>query len=661
MFHEVDASSEDRPGDPGALARLYRTMVRIRQFEVLVSQLYRDGEVPGFCHVSIGQEAVAAGVAAALRPEDVITSTHRGHGHVLAKGADPAGMLAELMGKPSGVCAGLGGSMHIADIDMGIYGANGIVGGGLPIAVGAAFAARRAARGQVVVAFFGDGAVSQGTFHESVNLAALWTLPVLFVCENNHFAEFSAARTQHPVDVLERARGYGIEGVRVDGCDVEAMYDAVRRIVADLRDGGRPVLLEADTERWHGHYEGDPVSYRPRDDERAMRLRDPIARAGERLGAAAVGIDGEVSSELHEALETARAAPRHAPHDLSNYVRAPMPVAVPEPLDAASPEQIRYIDAIRAALADAMGEDEAVFVAGIDVGAAGGIFRATAGLFDRFGGERVIDTPISESALVGLGTGAALSGMRPVLEIMFIDFVAVCFDQIVNQAAKLRFMTGGRCSVPLVIRTQYGAGRSAAAQHSQSLEGVLSAFPGLAVVMPSTPADVYGLLRSAIDDPNPVIFIEHRHLYSSKGSPAASGTRTPIGKAAVRRPGRDVTVVAAGRLVHEALRAAENLDAENVSVEVIDLRTISPIDRETIADSVHRTGRLAAVQEAPGPFGPAAEVIVAAQELAFWSLDAPPVRVAPPAAPAPYAAELEQAWLPSAASIERAVRELVAT
>jgi 2-oxoisovalerate dehydrogenase E1 component len=307
---------------------------------------------------------------------------------------------------------------------------------------------------------------------------------------------------------------------------------------------------------------------------------------------------------------------------------------------------MKYMDAINLALQVSLEGDPRVYVAGIDVGAAGGIFRVTAGLQQRFGPERVIDTPIAESALVGMAVGSAMAGLRPVIEIMFIDFLGVCFDQVINQAAKLRFMTGGLASVPLVIRTQFGAGRSSAAQHSQSLEGLVAAIPGLEVVMPATPADAYGLLRSAILSPNPVIFIEHRHLYGTRGPAPQRDHLVPMGKAAVVRPGRDVTLVATGRLVHEGLAAAAALARQGIDVEVIDLRSIVPLDTETLAESVTKTGRLAVAHEAPAFYGPGNEVIASVIDHAFWHLDAPPVRITPPATPAPYAPEVERQWLP---------------
>jgi 2-oxoisovalerate dehydrogenase E1 component len=298
-----------------------------------------------------------------------------------------------------------------------------------------------------------------------------------------------------------------------------------------------------------------------------------------------------------------------------------------------------------------------VFVAGIDVAAGGNVFGLTRGLHERFG-TRVRDTPISESAIVGLGVGAAMAGMRPVVELMYLDFLGVCLDQLLNQAAKLPFMTGGAATMALTVRTQFGAGRSSGSQHSQSLEALLAHIPGLTVVMPSTPADTYGLLRAAIQDPNPVVFIENRLLYGTKGPQPPADHIVPIGRAVVVRPGTDVTVVSVSRMVHEALAAAGQLGTEGMSVEVIDLRTVAPLDTATILESVHKTSRLLIAHEAVVPFGIGAEIAATVARDGFWDLDAPVERIGAAATPPPYAPGLERAWLPDRDDIAAAIRKL---
>jgi 2-oxoisovalerate dehydrogenase E1 component len=318
----------------------------------------------------------------------------------------------------------------------------------------------------------------------------------------------------------------------------------------------------------------------------------------------------------------------------------------------------KVMHAVRAAVETEMRADPSVFVAGIDVAAGGNVFGLFRGLVEEFPG-RVRDTPISETAIMGTAVGAAMAGMRPIVEIMYMDFLGVCFDQLLNQAAKLRFMTGGAAEMSLVVRTQFGAGRSSGAQHSQSLEALLAHVPGLTVVMPSTPADAYGLLRAAIQDPNPVVFVENRLQYGLKGDRPPADHLIPLGRAAVVREGTDVTVVTYSRMRQEVVAASEALASEGISAEIIDLRTVVPLDRAAILASLEKTHRLVVAHEAVQDFGVGAEIAALAAGEGFWHLDAPVVRVAPPAMPAPYSPALESEWLPDREDIAAAVRRVV--
>jgi pyruvate dehydrogenase E1 component beta subunit len=318
-----------------------------------------------------------------------------------------------------------------------------------------------------------------------------------------------------------------------------------------------------------------------------------------------------------------------------------------------------YLQAITGTLAEAMRADSAVLVLGEDV-AEGGPWGATAGLAEEFGAERVRNTPISEAAICGIAVGAAQSGLRPVVEIMFVDFVTLALDQLVNQAAKAHFMSGGQLTVPLVLRTQGGAGQRGAAQHSQSLEAWLTHVPGLKVVMPSTATDAAGLLASAIADPNPVVFVENKTLYFRKEDVADDPGSVPIGRASVVRPGGDVTVVALSRLVPESLAAAAELAADGIEVEIIDPRTLVPLDLDTIVESVTRTHRLVVAHEAVAHGGFGAEITARVQEAAFDELDAPIGRVGAPFAPVPFSPPLEDAYLPGRADVVTAVRSVLA-
>jgi 2-oxoisovalerate dehydrogenase E1 component len=366
-----------------------------------------------------------------------------------------------------------------------------------------------------------------------------------------------------------------------------------------------------------------------------------------------------VSQELDDAVAAARTLTTPDISTLHDFVVRARPDRPEPPPPAPDAPVFRMMDAVHDALEIELATDDRVFVAGIDVAVGGNVFGLTRGLQDRFG-TRVRDTPISENAIIGIGVGAAMAGMRPVVELMYLDFIGVCLDQLLNQAAKMPFMTGGTAQMTLTVRTQFGAGRSSGSQHSQSLEALLAHIPGLTVVMPSTPADTYGLLRSAIQDPNPVVFIENRLLYGMKGPRPPADHIVPLGRSVIVRPGIDVTVVSVSRMVHEVLAAAEQLATEGISVEVIDLRTVAPLDMGPVLESVGRTSRILIVHEAVVPFGIGAEVAATVAREAFWDLDAPIERLGAESTPPPYSPVLEQAWLPDREDIAASIRRLVA-
>jgi 2-oxoisovalerate dehydrogenase E1 component len=666
----VDAGVKRRGGRDATGSRMdwllsaYEEMRRIRSFEDAVARLFAEGKLPGFVHLSTGQEAVAVGACRALEPSDWITSTHRGHGHCIAKGLPLKPMMAEVFGKATGACRGQGGSMHIADIDRGILGANGVVGAGLPIAAGAALAEDFRAEGRIVMAFFGDGAAGTGAFHEAVNLAATWRLPVVFVCENNQYAEFTRFSDMTPVpSVAERIAAYGIADHRADGNDVEDVFQACHQAVDSTRAGRGPCLVEAHTYRVRGHYEGDPMKYRDPAERGEASESDPLLIAARRLGDLGIPaprieeVQRVVEGEVTEAIAFSEQSEQADPAGYRETVYAGFPSVEPG-VPSSAAETGRYMDAVATAIAEEMERDDRVFVMGVDVYAGGGVYGVTRPLA-RFGQHRIRDAPISETAILGAGVGAALAGYRPIVEIMFMDFLAVCFDQLVNQAAKLRFMSGGRCSVPLVVRTQTGAGRSAGPQHSQSWEALLAHVPGLAVVMPATPRDAGGLMRAAIRADSPVVFVENRLLYGVRGELGPKEEVLEIGRATVARPGSDATVVSWSRMLHEVLEAADQLASEGISLEVVDLRTIQPLDVATILESVGRTNRLLVVHEAVADFGAGAEIAARVQEDAFGLLDAPVARLGSPFSPTPFAPSQEAVHIPSATAIRDRVVELV--
>lgn len=653
------------PVDTPALERFYRDLWRVRRFDERVIELFNQGVVKGTAHSCVGQEAIAVGACAALRPDDYVVSHHRGHGHCIAKGAEMGRMMAELMGRATGYCGGLGGSMHIAALDKGVLGANGIVGAGMGLGGGAALSAAMRKSGQVCLVFFGDGAANEGIFHESFNLASLWKLPVVFFCENNRYGLSTSMAESTAIDLLsKRAAGYGMPGLTIDGNDVLEVHAATAQAVARARAGDGPSFLEAITYRWGDHsMRANLPRYRTESEEAKWRGEsDPLARARaalEERQVPAARIDAlraAADAEVEAAIDFAKAQPEPTLAVMEASVS--IPHAEPPPAPAATDRaEIGYVQAIREAIDGELARDPRVFVIGEDVGKIGGIFGCTRGLAEKHGPGRLLDTPISEGAISNFAVGAAITGMRPIVEIQLFDFVTLMMDAIVNQAAKFRFMLGGAPKVPIVFRGPQGGGIRLGAQHSQSLEAWFCHVPGLVVLAPSNPYDAKGLLAAAIRDDNPVVFLEHKLLYvQSKGKVPEPPYALPIGKADIKRPGKDVTLVATMAMVAPALAAARDLAREGIEVEVIDPRTLRPLDEETILASVRKTNRLVIAHEGWKKFGFGAEISATVMERAFDWLDAPVERVGLRDVPMPYNDALERAVIPSQADIAAACK-----
>lgn len=667
------------------LLDLYERMVLIREFEDTVKFLFLEGTMPGTIHQCQGQEATAVGVCAALAPEDWITSTFRGHGHALAKGLTPQEMLDELFGAETGCCRGRGGSMHMGNMQKGMVPGIAIVGGGIPLAAGMALAFKMRKQPQVAACFFGDGAVAEGAFHEAVNMAAIWDLPLLLVCENNLYgASTHIDRVMKNSRISDRAASYGFRGETVDGNDVLAVYEATRRAAAQCREGQGPVLLELLTYRRTGHSRRDPCHYQPKSEREAWARRDPIERFAEQIAITAEEktlIEARVQRQLAEAVERAKVAPHPKATQLTDYVFAPplqTTLASGAATSAAAPRRLGIAEALREGLAEAMAADPNVICIGEDIGIPGGwggAFTVTLGLEKQFP-ERMLNTPIAELGAFGVATGAALMGLRPIADVQYGDFLFLASDQIINNAAKLHYMSGGTASVPLVMRAPVGAtGRGS--QHAQSMERYFTGVPGLKVVAPSNAYDAKGLLKAALQEGNPVLMFEHKLLYGAKGARAEPGAvdssseipshdyLVPLGTAAVRREGTGVTVLAWLLMVHFALQAADQLQAagydgdgrsvDGVDVEVIDVRSLAPLDWDTIGRSVQKTGRVVIVEEGAITGGVAAEIAAGIAER--W----PSVRirrVASPDVPVPFTPVLENAYRPDVARIVAAVKEL---
>ncbi|MFG5381742.1 pyruvate dehydrogenase complex E1 component subunit beta [Yoonia sp. R2-816] len=642
-----------------------KMMLRIRRFETRAKELFLQGVIKGTAHSSIGQEAIAAGACAVLEPRDFILTHHRGHGHTIAKGADLGRMFAELMGREAGYCAGLGGSMHIADFDNGILGANGIIGAGMGLGTGAALAEQLDNTDAIGISFFGDGAVNEGIFHEAMNLAAIWRLPLIFLCENNQYGLTTPTEAVTAGSTIAgRADAYAMPNERIDGNDLPAIHAAVTRAALRARAGDGPTLIEALTYRWDDHsMRANLPAYRTEDEEEAWKSRDPIVRLSEDLAARSelddtlcTSLTRDAEAEVEAAIDWAKA---QAEPDMDGAIAL---VSPPRRLLHAAPSalgtrEITYAQAITEAFVQEMQRDEDVIILGEDIGKTGGIFGLTRGLFDQFGPERVRDTPISEGAIASCGVGAAMRGKRVVVEAQLWDFVTLMMDAIVNQAAKARFMLGGKAKVPIVFRGPQGAGIRLAAQHCQSLEMFFANVPGLEVYAPASAYDAKGLMSAAIRHDGPVVFLEHKLLYLGQAQPVPEEHYLiEPGRARIVREGADCTVIATLAMVERAVQAAEKLAGEGISVEVIDPRTIKPLDIDTIAASVRKTNRAVVVHEAPlfGGFG--GEIASAITEAAFDWLDAPVARIGAPEMPVPYNDRLERQYMPNARRIAEAVK-----
>jgi 2-oxoisovalerate dehydrogenase E1 component len=654
---------------------LFHDMQVIRQCEEQLARSHQRGLVHGACHTYVGEEAIAVGVCAHLGQSDVVFSTHRGHGHALAKGVTPRQLMAELYGRSTGCSHGRGGSMHLFSPEVGMMGTSGIVGPCILQAAGAGYSFRLLKTDQVAVAFFGDGAANNGAFHEGLNLASIWNLPVLFVCENNQFAtevpfEYAAGNPR----VGNRGECYGMPGFEVDGNDVLAVYETAGEAVRRARSGGGPTLIECRTYRTRAHAEGmGDFSYRTREQVEEWKQRCPIARLKSRIVADAAAnseeldaVADDVAQQIAEAHKFAEGSPwPDSATAVEHIYAAPksaghVAIREAERRPSEGTREITYMKATHEALAEEMAVNPKIFVMGEGIGKRGGNFNTTTGLFDLYGPVRLCDTPIAERGFVGMSCGAAMTGTRPVIDFMFADFILDSVGEIVNQIAKMQYMSSGRLTMPVLLRGCVGIGHSAATHHSGNYYPLYAHFPGLRVVVPASPYDAKGLMKHALRSNDPVLFLEPRELLGMKGPVPTEDYEIPFGVASVVRPGTDLTLVAIGRMVPMALEAASKLAADGASIEVIDPRTVAPLDVETILHSVAKTGRLLIADECFAPYGIGAEIAAQIADRGFDDLDAPIRRVNGLHTPTPYSPPLEAAVVPKLDDLTQELRELLA-
>ncbi|MDD9910374.1 MAG: thiamine pyrophosphate-dependent enzyme [Ahrensia sp.] len=622
--------------------------------------------VLGSMHFCAGQEAVPLGAMAALRDDDQVIATYRGHGWALASGLAPRGVMAEICQKEDGVNGGRGGSPYLMDPTSRFIGENSIVGAGTTIACGVAMANLAQGNGRIVIVTIGDGAANQGAVHEAMVFAAARDLPVIFVVESNGWAELTPTNATMRVDrVAKRASGYGFGSATIDGSDPIAVRDSVAMAADNARSGKGPSLLEFQVPRLWGHYNRDIEHYRPKDDRAEAEARDPFTVLGKRLVDEDVLNDSEVSAVMDDAkaeaevlgesvMEGADPVPSTALDHVISHATPSGSVKV------IATEELTYVNAVNAALKTALETDPNVLLYGEDVGNAGGIFGASRNLQREFGADRVFDTPIAENAILGSAVGAAMCGMKPIVEIMWADFLFVALDQIVNQASNVRYLTRGEVSCPMVVRTQQGVTPGSCAQHSQSIEAILAHIPGIKVGLAASAGDAYAMLRSAIDDPDPVVVIEARSLYQIKGSVEITEGSEPVGSARLRRAGSDVAILTWGTMVPEAVNAAQMLESEGTDTAVLDLRWLNPLDEDAIMNVLRScSGRALIVHEAVKTGGFAGELAFRVHELSDDESFTPQLqRLTTPDVRMPSSAVLQAKLVPNAKSIAEAAKNL---
>jgi 2-oxoisovalerate dehydrogenase E1 component len=654
---------------PEHLRRLHGALLLPRMIEEKMLILLRQGKLSKWFS-GIGQEAIATGVVSALEPGDYVLPMHRNLGVFTGRDIDLPRLFRQLLGKEGGYTKGRDRTFHFGCLEKGIVGMISHLGAMLPVACGLALAAQLKGEKRVAAAFTGEGATSEGDFHEALNLAAVWKLPVLFVVENNQWALSTPIHEQYACRHLaDRGLGYGMPGLVVDGNDLLAVVRAVTRAAERARRGDGPTLLEFKTFRLRGHEEASGTDYVPPEQVAEWAPKDPVARYEKMLvekGVLSPDAPAAVRAACKVRIDALADDALAAPDPVSSAEEMLADVFAPSRLEPAPPSaaaeadarELRYLDAISDGLREAMRRDGRVVLMGQDIAEYGGVFKVTEGFVEEFGKGRVRNTPIIESGAVGAALGLALGGFVPMVEMQFGDFITCAFNQIVQNVAKTRFRWGAR--IPVVIRVPVGGGTGAGPFHSQNVESWFTSVAGLKVLAPATPHDAKGLLLAAFEDGNPVLYLEHKFLYrSSRGRVPAGHYTVPIGQARVAREGHDATVVTYGVGVSWALEAAGELQREGREIEVVDLRSLLPWDVERVVRSVGKTSRALVLHEASLTGGFGGEIAATIGKEAFEWLDAPVARLGALDSPVPFAKGLE-AVFSARGRLVPALRDLLA-
>jgi len=653
------------------LVEMYRLMLMTRRVDDRMWALQRQGRA-AFVLGSSGHEAIqVASVFALDRAKDWVLPYYRDMGVGLAWGFSPKDIFLGVFAKKDDPMSG-GRQLpsHWSDPEKRVLTQSSVIGTQFPHAAGIAHGVKTRGSDAVVVVYGGEGATSEGDWHEAMNWAGIHKLPLIFVIENNHYAISVPSEEEVAGQVVDRAAGYGFPGHAIDGNAPLEVLATMQRAVARARAGEGPTLIEADTYRYYAHTSDDNDSlYRSRDEVETWRKKDPVARLQQYLienrmltEVEEAELDSSVVDELAKAVEQAESSPDPDEPTSRVYAKVIEPgPAVTEPEVIPDGERINLITAVNRTLHEVFEAHPDTIVFGEDVAREkGGVFKATQGLTERFGPERCFNTPIAESSIIGCAIGMAVVGYKVIPEIQFADYIHPAFNQIVSEAAKISFRSDGRWTVPIVIRTPYGAGIHGALYHSQSIESFYCHVPGLKVVVPSTPADVKGLLHTAVEDPDPVMFLEPKKLYRLAKGPFPEGEyKIPLGKAAIRHVGSDLTIIAYGAMAHFAMEAVPVLEGLGISPEVIDLRSLKPLDWATIEASIQKTSRALIVHEDNEFAGFGAEIAAQIADKTFEWLDAPVKRYALPDVPImPYAGSMEHSLYPTPEGIVEKAQEL---
>lgn len=632
------------------LLDLYKKLLKPRMIEEKMLILLRQGRISKW-FAGIGQEAVSVGATAALENDEYVFTMHRNLGVFTTREVPLERLFCQWQGKMPGFTKGRDRSFHFGAPEFNIVGMISHLGPQLSFASGVGLAHKLSKESKVSLAFTGEGGTSQGEFHEALNVAAVWNLPVIFVIENNGYGLSTPTSEQYAcADLVDRAKGYGMEGHKIDGNNILEVYDTVSKLAKSMRKHPRPVLLECVTFRMRGHEEASGTKYVPKKLMEDWAQKDPIHNYEQFLVEQKILDENQIESirkgfkkDIEDGLKIAfDTSPVEADYNFEIAdVYAPHTSLTKAPYNSETKE-MRFVDAISDGLSLAMEKYDNLVLMGQDIADYGGVFKITDGFTEKFGKERVRNTPLCESAIIGITLGLSLKGYKSMMEMQFADFVSCGFNQIVNNAAKLHYRWGQQ--VDTVIRMPTGGGVGAGPFHSQSNEAWFFHTPGLKIVYPSNPYDAKGLLLAAFEDPNPVMYFEHKALYRSLSDDVPTDYYTvEIGKAGIVESGERATIIAYGNAVHWATQAAQDLGG---NIEVIDLRTLLPLDYDTVSVSVRKTSRVLIVHEDTLTGGIGGELSAYISENLFDQLDAPVMRVASMDTPFPFAKALETQFLP---------------